>query len=240
MEQEYKIDDYEVFLDNCFQQFSVKIDKLVESNFFENEKYINIFEIYSEENKNILDEIIETLFVVDIDLSELNDMVDRGIITPGKFNKDLNDEMFNLLNYKLFYYKKLDKDCFYNSKFMDMLRYLQGFFKHNYFEFVDSKIQMRNLEVLPENCCELANKLCDPGYINYDAIMDKNGKIYLAVSSHDELMEYLFANSIDVREGVRIAMDYVNTDCFFDLSSLFKYVTYPSKLYPRKVICFAF
>lgn len=214
--------NYMSFLNDFSKKFSERIDDTIKTKKLEDSKYFEIFETYSQNNKKLFEFIMSTLFDIDIDFSQVQSLIDSGELTSHKLDKDLNDKIHVILDRKIDNLSS-NSNYFDDSDFVCVLLTLKDEFAYScYFTFKDGKIKVRDLKLTPEECVDIEYKFYKSS--NYDAIMDKKGNIYFAMNYHGELMAYLLANSIDLREGVRIAdSDYLDEETFeetFDLSSL--------------------
>ena len=216
----YGYSDYLTFLHEFGSAFSERIDEIVENGELEDCKYFQIFETYSSRNKKLLKYIMNSLFNLNIDYSVVQCLLSEGILTSQKLDKDLNNKIRLILDRQI---NKISAKSYWNSDFLCMLLILKDEFAYSYyFTFKDGKIKIRNLNLTPQESVDIEHKFYDSP--NYDAMMDRKGNVYFAITYHGELMTYLLANSIDMRQGVRIAdCDYLDEETFestFDLSSL--------------------
>lgn len=221
-----KVSSYSQFLDEFEKAISKNIDNIIEYEELEDIKYKNIFEMYSRDNKRKLDEIMNIFFNFDIDYSLVDSLINSGGMSSDKVSADLNKIIFQRTTKAREVQMNYNKKYYYSSPFIGILGYIGAFAQNNYFTFKNGKIKVRDLMVTSDDCISTAIKLSG-AKPNYDAIMDREGNIYLAGTFHDELMFYLLSNSIDLREGVRIAdsdyLDEISFEPTFDLSSLHKY-----------------
>ncbi|MBE5757413.1 MAG: hypothetical protein E7345_00570 [Clostridiales bacterium] len=156
--------------------------------------YVRIFEVANENNKQILDELLSKLF-------------DGAVIEYEKKKfLELNDNNENLLNREL---NRSIATVFNNIKFINnhankLGRYLTSFASGNYFHFGDDGIGFREMSTELGSVHKTLKNLTNTS-TNYDALMTRDGTIYLAVTEHEDIIPYLIANSIDLKGAVRIS-----------------------------------
>lgn len=226
--KEVEMKSYVNFLESFRNLFTNSIDNIIDCKLLEDPKYENIFRFMSENNKVNFDKIITLLFGFDLNNLEIKDLMTAKPL--HRINRDLNKIIDSVIETKTEELKRNNKHYYYSSPFVSVLTAISNFAKNNYFELNNGKIVTTNLIVTSESCCDVEKKLRVSNSSNYDAIMDHDGNIYLAVISHDELMMYMLANSIDMRGGIRIADSMIKnvgrSKSSFDLSSLYKYFKY--------------
>lgn len=156
-----------------------------------------LFTVANERNKENFARLLYKIFSNAVINYEVRKFLELNNNNEILLNKQLNDEIA----------------MFFKSKgYGGINGILTDFARGNYFQLKDGEVEFRELKVDIQDVQKAArdysskyNKFFGISDVNYDAILTSSGDLYLAYSMHDYLIPYLIANSVDLRECVRIS-----------------------------------